>query len=198
MVRCDLLLKQMDNTCPVCSEDLLVGGDPLRMFGAPSEDPVEIGKEVVALECGHRVHRGCLAQWLHAAATPSCPICRSETAWEERGSDSEAIQHRQVSRYVVQGWKALTPSEQKFVKWAWIAAGIVSVTDPVGFLVLSTLLLVITPPLMYGEMSIFLAALRRFIVGRNAKPGVRLTLAIGVAGIITFLAVVNHDAGQLN
>ena len=47
------------NDCPICLEQMLVGGDPICIAG----------------DCGHRMHSACLQKW----GRDTCPICRKPT-----------------------------------------------------------------------------------------------------------------------
>ena len=47
------------NNCPICLEQMIVGGDPICIAG----------------DCGHRMHSACLQKWNQA----TCPICRKPT-----------------------------------------------------------------------------------------------------------------------
>lgn len=178
--------------CPICTTQLTVQGDALRAFGTPSSDPVAFGSEVIALECGHRMHRSCLVQWLNTTLNPTCPMCRTLTDWKPSLSEE-----RRISRLMETSWKQLSAPEQGVVKWTWILAGIFCVTDPLGYLLVASLLMVVTPPVFYAEMALFLAWLKKYVVG--AQPaGLRILLAAGVASIVTVLTVTNHEVLEMS
>jgi hypothetical protein len=92
---------------------------------------------------------------------------------------------------VQQGWKALDSGEQNWIKWTWIIAGIVMLTDPIGFFLVSGLLMMFTPPTLYGEMAMVLASMRRFIVAKS-RPGHRIMIAITTATIVTLYVLTLH------
>jgi Ring finger domain len=179
----------MDDTtaCPICTLQLQVQGDNLRAFGSPSASAVTFGKEVIALECGHRMHRQCLVNWLNTSLTPTCPMCRQLTNWKP-----ELQEEKRLSRLVETSWKVLSNNEQNVVLLTWIIAGIVILTDPIGYFVISSILMVLTPPIFYGEIAILFAFMKKYLVGKQ-PAGVRMTIAIGVATIITLLTMANHE-----
>lgn len=183
----------MDDTtaCPICTLQLNVQGDNLRAFGSPSSTAIQFGKEVLALECGHRMHRQCLVNWLNTSLTPTCPMCRQLTQWKP-----ELQEEQRLSRLMETSWKVLSKKEQNVVLLTWIIAGCVILTDPIGYFVISTLLMVLTPPIFYGEMALILAAMKRFLVGKQ-PAGLRMTIAIGVATIITLLTLANHEVIEM-
>ena len=188
------MTKQMDDTtaCPICGEQLRVQGDSLRSYGEPSDTAVQFGAEVLALECGHRMHRACLVQWLNTTLNPTCPMCRHLTEWKPTLQEE-----RRISRLLETSWKVLSKPEQTVVKISWIVAGIVAFTDPIGFYLVASLVMVLTPPFFYAEMAILLASLKKYIVGPQ-PPGIRILLAAGVASIITALTVTNHEVLEVN
>ena len=180
----------MDDTtaCPICTLQLTVQGDNLRAFGTPSNDAVEFGSEVIALECGHRMHRQCLVSWLNTSMSATCPMCRRITEWKP-----ELREEKRISRLAQTSWKVLSTKEQNFILISWIIAAIVSFTDPLGFFIVSTLLMLVTPPIFYGEMAILLATLKQFLVSKKSPAGLRICLSVGAATIITILTAANHE-----
>jgi len=177
--------------CPICTTQLNVQGDALRAFGQPSRDPVAFGAEVISLECGHRMHRSCLVQWLNTTLNPTCPMCRNLTDWKP-----SLAEERRISRLLETSWKQLSNSEQNVVKWTWIIAGIVCVTDPLGFLLVASILMLLTPPVFYAEMALFLGWMKKYVVGPQ-PAGLRILLAAGVASIVTALTVTNHEVLEM-
>ena len=184
----------MDDTtaCPICAEQLKVQGDTLRSFGEPSETAVSFGSQVIALECGHRMHRSCLVSWLNTTLNPTCPMCRTLTEWKP-----SLQEEKRISRLLTTSWKVLSKPEQTIVKISWIVAGIVAFTDPIGFFLVACLIMVVTPPFFYAEMALLLASLKKYFVG-SQPPGVRIVLATGAAAIITALTVTNHEVLEVN
>ena len=178
-------LTSRDTTCPVCASELHSHGEVIRAFGEPSQDAVQFG-EILSLECGHRIHRSCMLSWLNQAPAPTCPMCRKETNWQP------GIGERTNLRAIMQqGWKSLEEGEQNWIKWTWIIAGIVMLTDPIGFFLVSGLLMMFTPPTLYGEMAMVLASIRRFIVAKS-RPGHRIMIAITTATIVTLYVLTLH------
>lgn len=180
----------MDDTtaCPICTLQLTVQGDNLRAFGTPSNDAIEFGNEVIALECGHRMHRQCLVSWLNTSLSATCPMCRRVTEWKP-----ELVEEKRISRLAQTSWKVLSNKEQNLILISWIIAGIVSFTDPLGFFIVSTILMIFTPPIFYGEMALLLATLKTFFVSKKSPAGLRICLAVGAASIVTILTVANHE-----
>ena len=176
-----------DMQCPVCGEELQSYGESVRAYGEASNDPVMFG-DILSLECGHRLHRSCMLAWLNQAPEPSCPMCRKVTTWQP------SVDERTNLRAIVQqGWKTLETSEQNWIMWTWIIAGIVSLTDPIGFVLVSGLIMAVTPPMFYPDMAIFLATIKRFLVSK-AKPGQRIMVAVTAAVIITLYILTLHLA----
>lgn len=68
---------QEPGLCTICLEDL-----PCR--GAARTKPT------TTLQCGHRFHTECLAEWV--AQNPSCPLCRAEIPrdWKTRQGDAKS------------------------------------------------------------------------------------------------------------
>jgi hypothetical protein len=176
-----------DVNCPVCGSELTTFGETLRSFGEPSDNAVEFG-EVLSLECGHRLHRSCISQWINAANEPTCPMCRTLTKWVPSVTDTTSI--RQL---VQQGWKTLTPNQQSILQWVWIGCAVACFTDPFGYFFMSSLLMLCTPPIFYTEMAIALATLKRFIVSKNAAPGTRILISVGIATLITLLVTLTTE-----
>ena len=58
-----------DDACPICLIGAAAGDDGSDSTPADGDDDTP-----VALACGHRYHRGCVAEWLRDQAT--CPQCR--------------------------------------------------------------------------------------------------------------------------
>lgn len=118
-------------------------------------------------------------------------MCRAQTHWSPGVAET-----KRVDVMIGQTWKLLTTPEQASIKLAWIVAGIVSVTDPIGFAIVSSLALLIVPPFLWPWAIRLLRPARDFLVGDN-KPGLRIALGVGVAAIISMLAVANHHANDL-
>ena len=118
-------------------------------------------------------------------------MCRGLTDWKPSLSEEQRI-----SRLLETSWKQLSKPEQNVVKWTWIVAGIVCVTDPIGFLLVASILMLLTPPIFYAEMAIFLAWVKKFVVG-SQPAGLRIVLAAGVASIVTVLTVTNHEVLEM-
>ena len=177
--------------CPICGLQMNVQGDVVRAFGQRSQSAVAFGEEIVSLECGHRMHRQCLVQWLNSTMNPTCPMCRHVTEWKPNLQEEARI-----SRMMETSWKVLNTKEKNVVKLTWIVAGCVAITDPIGFFFVSVLIMMITPPLLYSEMATSLARLKQFVVGKQG-PGIRIVFAAGIASIITILTLANHEALEL-
>jgi hypothetical protein len=178
-------LTSRDTMCPVCASELQSHGEVIRAFGETSQDAVQFG-EILSLECGHRLHRSCMLAWLNQAPSPTCPMCRKETNWQP------GIGERTNLRAIVQqGWKSLEKSEQNWIMWTWIIAGIVMLTDPIGYFIISGMFMMFTPPPFYGEMAMVLATVRKFIVSKN-RPGHRIMIAVTFATIITLYILTLH------
>ena len=183
-----------DNECPVCSEQLKLegGGEILRAFAHQSSDlPSTFGKDIVSLECGHRLHRYCLVRWLQTSSTPSCPTCRALTQWLP-----EINEQRQIAPLLQQCWKVLEPREKSFLKIVWIIAGIMCLFDPIVLIFLSFLLVLVLPLLYFPSAFVLLAAAKKLL--GNTEPGNRMFYALGLASSITlvtllFNSVVNED-----
>lgn len=180
-----------ETLCPICGQQLTVQGDALRSFGTPSSSAVAFGQDVVSLECGHRMHRQCLVQWLNTTMNPTCPMCRHLTEWKPNLNEEARI-----SRMVATSWKVLNRKEQNIVRLTWIVAACVAITDPIGFFLVSAVVMMITPPLLYAEMAITLSTLKKFVVGKQ-PPGLRIVIAAGVASIVTILTVANHEVLEM-
>ena len=178
---------RLDTTCPICASDLSSNGETLRAFGVRSEHAVQFGDHVLSLECGHRLHRDCMMQWVNTALEPSCPICRAKTAW--RPALDEQSNLRQL---MGQSWKTLGSTQQTTILWTWIIAAIVSVTDPIGYLFLSTIIMLVTPPMFYAEMAMFLAWVRKFVVSDATQPGFRILVVIGFATLVTIIVAASE------
>lgn len=117
-------------------------------------------------------------------------MCRKVTRWQPPVSERTNLR-----AIVEQGWKTLEPSEQNWIMWTWIIAGIVCLTDPIGFVLISGLMMALTPPVLYADMGLMLASLRSFIVSKG-RPGHRIMLAVTVAVIVTLYILTLHLASQ--
>ena len=133
------------------------------------------------------MHRACLVQWLNTTLNPTCPMCRTLTEWKPNLQEE-----KRISRLIETSWKQLSRPEQNIVKWTWIIAGIVCITDPIGYVLVASILMVLTPPVFYAEMAILLGSLKKYIVGPQ-PAGMRIILATGIASIVTALTVTNHE-----
>lgn len=174
-----------DLSCSICSLELQSHGENVRAYGEPTEQPILFG-DILSLECGHRIHRSCMVSWLNTAPEPSCPMCRKLTKW------TPSVEERTNLRSLIQqGWKTLENTERHTIMWTWIAAGIVCLTDPIGYFIISGILMMVTPPMLYTEMAMFLATIRKFIVA-NVRAGQRIMLAVTIALIITLYVVSIH------
>jgi hypothetical protein len=169
----------------------LHGGEVLQSFGSTSEDAQTFGRDIVSLECGHRLHRFCLVSWLQTTMTPTCPMCRSETQWqpsvEERTGFVQLVQ---------QGWKNLPDTDKGFLKLVWIIAAIASLSDPFILFFAAFIFSVILPPTLLPTVIVFISGVRHAI-GKNVVPGTRVFFILGIASTITFLTLANRAALQL-
>jgi len=158
----------------------------LQTFGSAAEDAQTFGKDIVSLECGHRLHRFCLVSWLQTTLTPTCPLCRSETHWqptmEERTGFIQIVQ---------QGWKNLPQRDKSFLKWVWIIAGIASLSDPMILVTAAFLVSVILPPTLFPTVIVLLGSLR-VAIGKHVRAGSRVFFILGIASSITFLTLANR------
>jgi hypothetical protein len=77
--------------------------------------------------------------------------------------------------------------------WTWIIAGAVCVTDPIGYFFVSGLLMMLTPPIFYAEMAMFLATVRRYVVSKQ-RSGQRIMISVTVALMITLFVLSVHVA----
>lgn len=177
------------NECPVCTADLKVQGDTIRSLGSPSNVPVAFGQDVISLECGHRLHRSCLISWLTIGQTPTCPMCRTETEWAP-----QVAEERSIVRMIGQSWKNLSKNEHSFIKIVWIIAGLISITDPIGFTIFTSIILTLLPPVLFPQLLILFAFIRtRFI---SNSPGVRMSMSFAIASLLTVLAIANHEVNS--
>jgi len=170
----------------VCTLDLKVEGDSIRSYGQPSVEPVIFGQDVISLECGHRLHRNCLIQWLTIGEAPTCPMCRQETEWEP-----DIKEERSIYRLMKHSWSTLDKKEHSFIKIVWIIALIFAMTDPIGFTIVSSILLTFTPPILFPQVVLLFAFFRANFVSH--QPGVRLSMSFAVASLLTVLAITNHE-----
>ena len=178
--------------CSICGNVLSVQGDELRSYGSPSESASNLGKDIVSLECGHRMHRECILGWFQSTTVMTCPMCRRETAWAP-----EVIETSSLSSMMNQAWKTLHTSEKRTLSWLWVIVALVSITDPIGFAFVSAVLLMITPPLLYAQVALSLHAVRNVLVGQNS-PGVRIAMSVGIATILTAGILYGHEASALS
>ena len=176
-----------DTECPICSTLLQIhGGEVLNTFGSTSEEAKTFGKDIVSLECGHRLHRFCLVSWLQTTLTPTCPLCRNETQWQP------TIEERTgMVQLVQQGWKNLPSGDQRFLKIVWIIAGIASLTDPAILVSAAFLLSILLPPTLLPTVLVFLGGLNA-ILGKGVLPGSRVFFILGIASTLTFLTLANR------
>jgi hypothetical protein len=114
-------------------------------------------------------------------------MCRTLTEWKPNLQEE-----KRISRLLETSWKQLSRPEQNVVKWTWIIAGIVCVTDPIGYVLVASILMLLTPPIFYAEMALLLGSLKKYIVG-SQPAGIRIILATGIASIVTALTVTNHE-----
>lgn len=177
--------------CPVCASEMKIQGDSIRAFGEPTEEAVAFGQEVISLECGHRLHRSCLISWLTIGQTPNCPMCRHMTEWTP-----EISEERSIPRMLLQSWKTLGPKEHSFIKIVWIVALLISLTDPIGFTIISTLIFSVLPPVFVPHVVVASAFFRMNFVSH--APGVRLSMAFATASLLTVLAITNHEMNTNN
>ena len=179
-----------DTQCPVCTAGLESHGESIRAWGEPTDHPILFG-DILSLECGHRLHRACMVGWINNAPAASCPMCRKVTTWAP-----SATEQTNLRALVTQSWKTLHESEQNWILWTWVIAGGVALTDPIGFYVIAGLLMMLTPPMMYADMAMLLAGVRRFVVAKSA-PGMRIMLATTVALAVTLVVLTLHVADDL-
>lgn len=69
-----------DSTCSICFGELT---EPIRV-GVPDVALVENGSgraPGVPVECGHKFHISCLAEWMRHNPAPQCPMCRGSIAY---------------------------------------------------------------------------------------------------------------------
>lgn len=163
----------------------------MNTFGSTSEEAQTFGKDIVSLECGHRLHRYCLVSWLQTTLTPTCPLCRTETQWQPNIEERTGM-----VQLVQQGWKNLPNGDKRFLKIVWIIAGIASLTDPAILLTAAFLLSIILPPTLLPTVLVFLGSINS-IVGRRVMPGSRVFFILGIASTITFLTLANRASSGL-
>jgi hypothetical protein len=172
----------------VCAAELKDLGETIKSFGELSAEPVLFGN-IISMECGHRLHRDCLSRWLLVAPEASCPMCRTLTAW--RPSTGE---HQNLSSILKRGYEIMTPREKSFLKWIWLAALLVSLTDQAGFYVFSFLILMLTPPPITPLVFSFLVGVRKFFVG--GEVGERILIAVALASLSSILVVSTHVTNE--
>jgi hypothetical protein len=173
-----------ERSCPVCAEPLVEMGEAIKSFGQVSSEPTVFGK-IVSMECGHRMHRDCLVRWLTVAPEASCPMCRTLTAWRPT-----ITEHENLSVIMRRGFEVLNENEQRMLKWIWILALVIALTDRVGFYFLSAIILAITPPPFYVGVASFLTVLGSFFVG--GKSGERMLLGVSIGFLCSVIVVSNH------
>lgn len=173
--------------CPICYQALESHGEEFRTFGLAAPHPVAFG-DIVSLECGHRIHRDCLLEYANVAGMHfTCPVCRGRTSWNppvEEVDNMRALMQR--------GWKTLNDTERRVLQWTWITVLVLTFMDPIGFSVISALLLALTPPLMYPEMIATLTSLRLTVV--KGKPGQLLSIGITAGCLVTGGVLVHNSA----
>ena len=72
--------KREDTMCSICFGELV---EPVKV-GIPDVALVENGIARAAdapVECGHKFHIGCLAEWMRHNPAPQCPMCRGNIAY---------------------------------------------------------------------------------------------------------------------
>ena len=175
------------NECPVCASDLRVEGNPIRSLGERSDSAIVFGQEVVSLECGHRLHRQCLVSWLRMAQSPTCPMCRNETEWLP-----SLQEERSITRLMNQSWKNLGHGEKNVLKIVWFICFLVSLTDPLIFSLVSSIICAILPPIFFPQVMILSAIIRRFI---SSAPGVNASMSFAFGSLFTVLVLTNHEMG---
>ena len=178
-----------DITCSICGTDLLLQGDNIRSYAEPTSSASNLGKEIVSLECGHRMHRSCLIEWFQISPNPTCPMCRSTTEWKPQTEEN-----RKISLMMARGWDSLGNAEKRIIYVAWGLAVCLTLLDPVGFTLASSFLMLFTPPFLYPQMAILMASLKSMIIPASATPGLRIVVGIGIASIITIMTVFTHDS----
>jgi len=115
-------------------------------------------------------------------------MCRKLTKW------TASIEEQSNLRSLMnQGWKVLHTRERHTIMWTWIAVGIVCVTDPIGFFLISGLLMMLTPPILYAEMAMLLTTIRRFVVSKQ-RSGERIMVSVTVGLMITLFVLSIHVA----
>jgi hypothetical protein len=163
-----------------------IQGDAIRAFGEPTENAVAFGQEVISLECGHRLHRSCLIEWLNFAQAPTCPMCRGLTEWEP-----DVGEERSISRMLLQSWKSLGQKEHSFIKIVWFVALLVALTDPLAFSILTTFLFAVLPRIFLPQAVVAVAFFKMYFVSK--EPGIRMSMAFAVASLLSVVAITNHE-----
>jgi len=175
--------------CPICTADLKVQGDAIRSLGTRSDTPIAFGQEVISLECGHRLHRSCLISWLTIGQSPTCPMCRYQTEWVP-----DVHEERSIVRMIGQSWKSLGAREHSFIKLIWILAAVISISDPIGFTIFTSIILTLLPPFLFPQLIIIFAFVRsRFV---SNEPGVRLSMSFAIASLLSVLTIANHELSR--
>ena len=115
-------------------------------------------------------------------------MCRHVTQWKPNIDEQ-----RRISSMIQQSWKTLSTGEQTSVKLVWIIAAIVALTDPLGFYFVATIFMLLTPPFLYTEMATAIGRVKKFFVNPKSVPGLRIAVGVGIASIVTALAVASHE-----
>ena len=169
----------------MCGLPLGSHGDVMRGYGQPTSKPVVFG-DVISLECGHRIHRVCMTHWVNVSPAATCPMCRGVTEFAPTLEEQTYLKH-----VLGKGWIILTPWEKRVILWSWIAAAVVSVSDPMGFAVVSSLVTLLTPPFLWGHTLVMLHAARDMSV--SGPPGARICIAVTFACAMTSVVLLMHS-----
>jgi hypothetical protein len=88
----------------------------------------------------------------------------------------------------------LDTSEKRAIVWVWIGIALVSLSDPLWFTFISSIVTILTPPMLWSTTLPALGALQDRVT--SGPPGLRMCIFITLGLALTLAVLVNHSARE--